>query len=110
MSETSISLPVIPITNKTEWKVKAAALATWLVALAGSVVLSGTSTDYVHALPDWVESIIYPSLLAGITYLTGRATKTRPDYISASTAETVEKAIAAPLPRTTRRRAYGHWP
>jgi hypothetical protein len=101
MSETPV-LPTIPVTNKTEWKVKAAALATWLVALAGSVVLSSTSTDYVHALPDWLESIVYPSLLAGVTFLTGRAARTKPDYISASTAEAVEKAIAARLPRSTR--------
>lgn len=103
MSETP-ALPAIPVSNKTEWKVKAAALATWLAALAGSIVLSSTGTDYVHALPDWAENIVYPSLLAGITYLTGRAAKTKPDYISASTAEAVEKAIAARLPRTTRGR------
>jgi len=92
MSETP-ALPVIPITNKTEWKVKAATLATYLAALAGSIFLSTTGTDYVHALPDWAENIVYPSLLAAVTYLSGRAAKTRPDYISASTAEAVEKAI-----------------
>jgi hypothetical protein len=102
MSETSISLPTIPVTSKTEWKVRAATLATYLAALAGSIFLSTTATDYVHALPDWAENIVYPALLAGVTYLTGRAAKTKPNYISASTAEAVEKAIAARLPRSTR--------
>jgi hypothetical protein len=93
-----ISLPAIPVTKKTEWKVRAATVATWLAAQAGSIFLSTTATDYVHALPDWAENIVYPSLLAGITFLTGRAARTRPDYISASTADAVEKAIRQRMP------------
>ena len=33
-------IPSIPTSNKTEWKVKAATLATYLGALAGSIFLS----------------------------------------------------------------------
>lgn len=91
---------MIPITKKTEWKVQAATLATYLGALAGSVFLSTTATDYVHALPDWAENLAYPAVLAGVTWLTGRAAKTKPGYISASTADAVEKAIRGKMPRT----------
>ena len=92
-------LPNIPITKKTEWKVRVATLATYLAALAGSIFLSSTGTDYVHALPDWAENLVYPALLAGVTWLSGRAAKTKPGYISASTAEAVEAAIKQRIPR-----------
>jgi hypothetical protein len=95
-------IPSIPTSNKTEWKVKAATLATYLGALAGSIFLSTTATDYVHALPDWAENVIYPALLAGITLLSGRAAKTKPDYISPSTAEAIERELRRRLPRSIR--------
>lgn len=93
------SIPAIPTSTKTEWKVKVASLATWAAALAGSVVLSSTVTDYVQAFPDWAEAIVYPSILAGVTWLSGRAARTRPGYISESTAQAVEKAVRTRLTR-----------
>lgn len=95
-------VPNIPITKKTEWKVRVATLGTYLAALAGSIFLSTTATDYVHALPDWAENLVYPAVLAGITWLSGRAAKSKPGYISASTAEAVEVAIRKRMPRSMR--------
>lgn len=89
----------IPIKGKTEWKVKAAALGTWLAVLAGSIVLSTTATDYVSALPDWLENIIYPSVVAGISLLSGRAARTKPDYLSPSTVEAVQVWLRSHAPR-----------
>jgi hypothetical protein len=93
----------VPVKGKTELKVRAAALATFLVTLAGSIFLSTTATDYVHALPDWLENIIYPALVAGISLLSGRATRTRPDYLSPSTVEAVESWLRSRMPMRTPR-------
>lgn len=92
-------LPVTPARGKTEWKVKASALATYLVALAGSIVLSTTVTDYVHALPDWAENIAYPAVVAAASLLAGRAAQTRPDYLSPSTIDAVKTWIEERTPR-----------
>lgn len=94
-------LPNIPTSKKTEWKVRVATAATYFSALAGSIFLSSTATDYVHALPDWAENLVYPAVLAGITWLSGRAAKSKPGYISASTADAVEAAIRKRMPRVT---------
>lgn len=96
-------LPIpTPRNGKTEWKVRVAALGTYLAALAGSIVLSTTATDYVHALPDWLENIVYPSALAGVTWLSGRAARTKPDYLSPSTVQAVEEYIRTHAPRRSR--------
>lgn len=88
----------IPVKGKTEWKVKAAALGTYLATLAGSIFLSTTATDYVHALPDWLENVIYPALIAGVSLLSGRAARTKPDYLSPSTIEAVEAWLRRRMP------------
>ena len=76
-----------------------AALDTYLAALAGSIALSTTVTDYVHALPDWAETIIYPAVLAGVSLLSGRAASSKPGYLSPSTIEAVETWLRRELPR-----------
>lgn len=91
----------IPSKGKTEWKVKAATLGTYLVTLAATIFLSTTATDFVHALPDWLESIVYPALVAVVTLLSGRAARTRPDALSPSTIEAVEKWLRERMPRVT---------
>lgn len=98
---TNESLPrfPVPVKGRTEWKVKAAAYGTFFAALAGSVVLSTTATDYVEALPDWLESIVYPAVLAAATMLSGRAARTRPEELSPSTVEAVEKWLRGRLSR-----------
>lgn len=89
----------VPIKGKTEWKVKASALGAYLAALAGSIFLSTTATDYVHALPDWAENIVYPALVAGVGLLAGRVAKTKPDYLSPSTISAVETWLRTRMPR-----------
>jgi hypothetical protein len=102
MTDPVVNLPPAPVSGKTEWKVKAAALGTYLSALAGSIVLSTTATDYVSALPDWAENVIYPAIVAGVSLLAGRAAKTKPDYLSPSTIAAVEKWIRTQSPRRSR--------
>jgi hypothetical protein len=92
----------VPTTGATEWKVRVATGVTFLAALAGSILLSTTATDYVELLPDWAENIIYPSLIALTTFLSGRAASSRPDYLSPSTVEAVEAWLRQNAPRLPR--------
>lgn len=94
----NVILPV-PVRGKTEWKVKAAALATYLISLAGVTLLDTTVTDYVHALPDWLESVVYPVIPALGALLAGRAARTKPDYLSPSTVEAVQEYVRKHAPR-----------
>lgn len=99
--QSNSSLPrfPIPVKGKTEWKVKAATYGTFFATLAGSVALSTTVTDYVESLPDWLENIIYPSVVAVTAWLSGRAARTRPDELSPSTVEAVERWLRGRLSR-----------
>ena len=93
------TFPVLPEKeSKTEWKVKAAAAATYLAGLAASVFLATTATDYVKALPDALEAIVYPALLAAITLVSGRMARTKPDQLSPSTVEAVTKWLRNRMP------------
>lgn len=95
------SLPKFPVPAKgvTEWKVRIAGLATFLASLAGTIFLSTTATDFVKELPDWAEVIIYPSLLSVVTWLSGRAARSKPDYLSPSTVAAVERWMREKLVR-----------
>lgn len=88
--------------KRTEIKVKAASWATFFVSLAGTVALTTTATDLVHALPDWIEVIVYPSLLGATSWLTGRTTKSRPENISQSTIDAVQDWLTKRAPRYPR--------
>lgn len=94
-----VELPAPVNGGKTEWKVKAATIATYLAGVAASVFLSTTVTDYVQALPDVVETIVYPALLAAITLVAGRQAKTKPDALSDSTVAAVEAWLKQRMPR-----------
>jgi hypothetical protein len=89
---TNIEVP--PATNKTEWKVKAAAWAAFLVSLAGTTVLEWTATDLVPALPNslnWLAPIVSAALTAGLTWLAGWSARTKPENLSQSTVDAIRK-------------------
>lgn len=88
-----------PERGKVEWKVKAAAYATFALSLAATAFLSTTATDFVHALPDWVEVPAYSLLLAAGTWLAGFSARTRPADLSPSTIEAVQAWLKARAPR-----------
>lgn len=85
--------------KKTELKVWASTWTTFLLSLAASAFLATTATDYVHALPDWLESILYPALLAAGTWVAGYTKKSRPTNLGDSTIDAVRIWMEKHLPR-----------
>lgn len=96
---TNEPVPAFPVLTqgRTEWKVRASAYGTFFTALAGSIVLSTTVTDFVSGLPDWLEVVAYPAALAAASLLSGRAARTRPAELSPSTVVAVEKWLRGRL-------------
>ncbi len=82
---------LLPGSKKTELKVKAAATATYLLGVAAASFLAGTATDFVHTLPDWLESIAYPAVLAAGTWVAGRTTSSSKDALAPSTIEAAKE-------------------
>jgi hypothetical protein len=75
----------VKIMNKTEIKVKAASYATFAMTLVGLAFLGTTATDFVHALPDWLEVPAYSLLTTAVTFVSGYSTKSKPTALSEST-------------------------
>lgn len=85
--------------GKTELKVKAAAYATFAATAVLLSFLGTTATDYVHALPDWLEVPAYSLLLSAITFVSGYATKSKPDSLSASSLAAAQEWLNKKMPR-----------
>ena len=86
-------------TRKTEIKVRVAAWATFVATLAGTTVLQTRAGDWVSDLPAWLQAPAAALVLAGITWLSGRQAKSKPDYLSPSTIEAAKARIAQHTPR-----------
>jgi hypothetical protein len=84
---------------KTELKVKAASWGTFLAGLVGLTFLGTTATDYVHALPDWLEVPAYSLLGTAVTWVAGYTQRTRPANLSDSTIAAVQSWLATHAPR-----------
>lgn len=96
----NIDLP--PASGKTEAKVKAATWAAFAVSLLGTTVLEWIATDLVPALPNslnWLVPIVSAALTAALTFVSGYATRTKPDSISQSTVDAVKKWLKDRAPR-----------
>lgn len=87
------------VRGKTELKVKAASWATFLATLAAGTFLATTATDYVHALPDWLEVPAYALLTAAVTFVAGYQTRNKPTDLSASTISAVQQWLREHAPR-----------
>jgi hypothetical protein len=94
----AINVPT-PATGKTEWKVKMAATATYVLGVAAAAFLSTTATDFVTALPDWAESIAYPALLAAGAWWAGRVSESKADALAPSTIAAAKEWLNARLAR-----------
>ncbi len=88
--------------GEVELKVKAATYATFALSLAASTFLATTATDYVHALPDWLEAPGYPLILSAGTWMAGYMKRTKPDNLSASTVTAVQDWLRRHAPGVPR--------
>lgn len=93
------AMPRVPAGGRTELKVRAASAATFLASLAGVILLQTSATDWVKDLPVWAQAPGAALILAGITWLTGRQAKSKPDYLSPSTIEAVQAWMRQRMPR-----------
>jgi hypothetical protein len=84
---------MIPKVNYVEAKVKAAALATFIVSLLATSFLATTATDYVHALPDVFEAPAYSFLAAAATWIAGYSKKSTDGKLAPSTLEAAQAWI-----------------
>jgi hypothetical protein len=94
-----VHTPIMSATRKTEIKVRVAAVATFVATLVGTTLLQTSATDWVKDLPAWLQVPAASLILAGITWLSGRQAKSKPDYLSPSTIEAAKAWIAQHAPR-----------
>ena len=70
--------------GKIEWKTRVQALVTFVVASAGLAWIGTESTDFIRALPDWLEVPAYSAATALAGMLAGYVAKHRPSMLSES--------------------------
>lgn len=75
--------------GKTEWKVRIAALASFVGSLAAVSLIETRGVELVNNLPEGVRIVALPLLVAAGAWFSGRAAKSRPEYISQSTIDAV---------------------
>ncbi len=79
--------------GKTEWKVRIAALASFVGSLAAGALLDERTFDVINKLPDVVRPLVLAGLVAAGVWYSARAARSRPDMISKSTMEAVAEKI-----------------
>jgi len=77
--------------NATEWKVRIAALASFVGSLAAGILIEQRSVDIVNALPSGLKVVGASVLVATGAWFSGRAARSRPEYISESTMRAVSE-------------------
>lgn len=81
-------------TSATEFKVKAAATASFVASLAGVLLLEEWAPKVIAELPTSVQAMATAGVVTLVTWLSGRAARSRPDAISESTLEAVRVRAA----------------
>lgn len=77
----------------TEAKVKAGALMALAVGLIGQGLLAGTVTDYVPALPDFVEVPAYSLIASALVWIAGFVRSSVAGKLAPSTVAAVEAEL-----------------
>ena len=75
--------------GKTEWKVRIAALASFVGSLAAVSLIETRGVDLVNSLPEGIRIIALPLLVSAGAWFAGRAARSRPEYIGQSTIDAV---------------------
>lgn len=73
----------------TEWKVRVASLASFVGATVAGLLLESRGPQMIEQLPSAVQVLAGAVLAAALTWLSGRAARSRPEYISQSTIDAV---------------------
>ncbi len=81
--------------RKTEWKVRIASLATFVGSLALGILFEVERPGIIERLPDNLQVVGGALLVAAASWFSGRAARSRPEYISQSTVDAVREAIRA---------------
>lgn len=81
--------------GKTEWKVRIAALASFVGSLAAGALLDERTFDVINKLPDGVRPLVLAALVGAGVWYSGRAARSRPDMLGKSTIEAVVGYIDA---------------
>lgn len=79
--------------GKTEWKVRIAALASFVGSLAAGALLDERTFSVINNLPDGVRPLVLAGVVAAGVWYSARVAKSRPEMISKSTIEAVAKHI-----------------
>lgn len=82
-------------TGKTEWKVRIAALASFVGSLAAGALLDERTFSVINNLPDGVRPLVLAGLVGAGVWYSARAARSRPEYISKSTIDAVIKHVDA---------------
>lgn len=80
-------------TGKTEWKVRAASLATFAGSLIAVSLIETRGLEFVNSLPEGVKIVALPLLVTAGAWFSGRIARSRPDFIAPSTIDAVIKHI-----------------
>lgn len=79
--------------SKTEWKVRIASLATFVGSLVAVSLIETRGLEFVNALPEGVRIVALPLLVSAGAWFAGRAARSRPGYVAASTIEAVREHL-----------------
>ena len=80
--------------SATEFKVKAAATASFVASMTGVLVLEEWGPKLIAELPTGVQAMATAGVVTLATWLSGRVARSRPDAISESTLEAVRVRAA----------------
>lgn len=77
----------------TEWKVRIAALVSFVGSLAAATLIETRGVELVNQLPEMVRIVALPALVAAGTWFSARAARSRPEYLSESTIAAVRARL-----------------
>lgn len=86
-------IPADAGTPRTEWKVRIATLASFIGSLVLGTLLEIKTPELIDELPEGLRVIVGGAAVAAATWFSGRAARSRPQYISDSTIEAVREYL-----------------
>lgn len=88
--------------NKTEWKVRIGAAASFAGTLLVALLTDPRAPEWIAGLPEPLRVLGGAAIVAAGVWLSGRAARTRSDMISESTVRAIEERYGIGIPRQDR--------